>query len=87
MKNTFQKSRSKLRTVLMVVAPSAVVFIGLPLAGMASLVILADPFHPSVFVLIGAAAVAVTAALVTVLQVDRRSRIDPKSVDRPWPDL
>ena len=83
MKDTFQKSRSRVRTVLSVVAPSAILFIGVWLVCLAAIVLSGNPFDPNLIVMIGGTAVIVTVALVAIVSIGRRRATGPDSRDSP----
>ena len=71
MKHIFPKPRSKFRTVLIVVAPSAIFFSGIWIVCIAAFVLSENPFFPNLIIMIGGTAVVVTVALVALVSVDR----------------
>jgi hypothetical protein len=71
MKAPVRKNGPEFRTVLIIIAPSAILFIGCWLVGMAAFVLLQGPFLPSMIIMVGGTAVVVTIALVALVFIDR----------------
>jgi hypothetical protein len=83
MKDTFQKPRTRFRTVLIVVAPSAILFIGVSLICVSAIVLSGNPFNPNPIVMFGGTAVIVTVVLVAILSIGRHRAEGPDSGDPP----
>jgi hypothetical protein len=78
-----QKPRLNFRTVLLVIAPSAILLIGTWLSGAAAVVFSENPFEPNVVIMFGGFAVIVTVALlVAVFSLNRTKERAPGS-DNP----
>jgi cytochrome c-type biogenesis protein CcmH/NrfF len=79
-----QKPRLNFRTVLLVIAPSAILLVGSWLTGAAAFVFSENPFEPNVVIMFGGFAVIVTVALlVAVFSLNRTKERAPGSDDPP----
>jgi hypothetical protein len=70
-KHTVNKPRSWFLTVLVVVAPSAILLVGLWLVCMAAFLLSELPFEPNWIIMMFGIAMVVTMALVTIIFIDR----------------
>jgi hypothetical protein len=69
--DAFQKARSKFRTALIVVAPSAIFIVGTSLVSIAALATSEAAFEPNWIVLPSGMLFVVTLGLAAILSVDR----------------
>ncbi len=74
------RTRLSLRKAIVIVAPSVIVIVGVWLGSVAGLMLVNDPFESGLVVMSGGSAVAVTAALVVSLLINRRSGRDVSAV-------
>jgi hypothetical protein len=83
MNNTFHQLPSRVRTAFVIVAPSAIVVIGVWLVCLAVLMLAANPFQPNLIIMMGGIMAVVTMALVTIVLIARptstRQDSDPSS--------
>jgi hypothetical protein len=79
MQDTFQKPRSRVRTLLIVLAPSAIFFIGGWRVCLAAIVLPENPFEPDLIVMIGGTVVIVTVTLVAIFSIGRHGATGPDS--------
>jgi len=70
-----QKPRLNFRTVLLVIAPSAILLIGSWLSGVATVILSENPFQPSLPIIFGGLAIAVTAALLVAVFALNRTNV------------
>jgi hypothetical protein len=70
------RTRSRLRTAILILAPSAIGIAGVWLASVAGLALVKDRLESGLMIMVGGTALAVTAALGVIVLIDRRSRRD-----------
>ena len=85
MKDAFQTGRSKLRTALIVVVPSAILIVGTSLVSMAALATSEAAFELNWIIWVGGFVVVLTMALVTIIFIDRPKR-PGRGHEQPSPD-
>jgi hypothetical protein len=83
MKDACLKGRSKFRTALVVVAPSAIFVVGTLLVSIAALPTSEAAFEPNWILLLGGVPFVVTLALAAILSVDRPEQESNRPVQSP----
>jgi hypothetical protein len=81
MKDTFRKPRSKVCTAFVMVAPSAILVVGVWFVCIAAFLLAEDPFEPNWIIVMGGIVVVVGIALATIVLTDR-SKATSKGHDR-----
>jgi hypothetical protein len=85
-KHTFNKPRSRFLTVLVVVAPSAILLVGVWLVCTAAFLLSEVSFEPNWIIMMLGIVIVVTMALVTTIFIDRSSETGNGRGQHP-PDL
>ena len=85
MNDSFHKPRSRFRTAFVVVAPSAILLIGVWLVYMAAFMLSDVSFEPNWIIMMVGIVVVVTMALVVMIFIDRPNEAS-KGPEQPPPD-